>query len=148
MEFAPLSYLWDSLTVWHVCIWIGLTITFEMAVRKRSISKGPFVRTCFTALLLAISYGLFALLLGQVFGDTYPAAQLWPSGLVLGGLFTALGFLGDRFSEQPKNFPTWAAVIGVIIGANFYAFGLWLLPRVVGFGLIDVPKLAWGVQLP
>ncbi|NQX95322.1 MAG: hypothetical protein HRT64_10480, partial [Erythrobacter sp.] len=131
-------------TVWHVGIWIGLTITFEMAVRKRSISKGSFARTCFTALLLAISYGLFALLLGQVFGDTYPAAQLWPSGLVLGGLFTALGFLGDRFSEQPKNFPTWAAVIG----ANFYAFGLWLLPRVVGFGLIDVPKLAWGVQLP
>ena len=148
MEFAPLSYLWDSLTVWHVCIWIGLTITFEMAVRKRSISKGSFERTCFTALLLAISYGLFALLLGQLFGDTYPAAQLWPSGLVLGGLFTASAFLGDRFSEQPKNFPTWAAVISVIIGANFYAFGLWLLPRVVGFGLIDVPKLAWGVQLP
>ena len=65
MEFAPLIYLWDSLTVWHVGIWIGLTIAFEMAVRKRSISKGSFVRTCFTALLLAISYGLFALLLGQ-----------------------------------------------------------------------------------
>ena len=148
MEFAPLSYLWDGLTVWHVCIWIGLTITFEMAVRKRSISLSSFKRTCFTALLLAISYGLVALLFGQVFGDTYPAAQLWPSGLVLGGLFTALRFLSDRFSKQPKNFPTWFAVIAVIISANFYAFGLWLLPRVVGFGLIYVPKLAWGVQLP
>ena len=76
MEFAPLIYLWDGLTVWHVCVWIGLTITFEMAVRKRWISLSSFPRTCFTALLLAICYGLFALLLGQVFGDKYPAAQL------------------------------------------------------------------------
>ena len=147
MEFAPLSYLWDSLTLWHLGIWIGFTITFEMAVRRRSIPKGSFAHTCFIALLLAIFYGLFALLFGQVFGDKYPAAELWPSGLVLGGLLTSLVFLGDRFSEQPKNFPTWFALIGVVISANFYAFGLWLLPRMVGLGLIDFPKLPWGVQL-
>ncbi|WP_298309090.1 hypothetical protein [uncultured Erythrobacter sp.] len=147
MEFAPLNYLWDSLTIWHLAIWIGFMITFEMAVRQKSKLRVSFARIFLTALLLAIIYGLFALLFGQLFGDKYTAAELWPSGMVLGGLLTSIGFFGDLFSEQRNGFPTWFAVLGIVIGANFCAFGLWLLPRIVGLGLIDFPRFSWGVQL-
>jgi hypothetical protein len=35
----------------------------------------------------------------------------------------------------------------IAVGAAFFTFALWLLPRMADFGLIDYPELAWGVHL-
>jgi hypothetical protein len=94
-------------------------------------------------ILLAIAYGVFALIFGQTFGDKYSWSQLWPSGVVLGGSFGALLF-ADRSATRP---PTAFVLFGVAVAALFYTFCIWLFPRIIGFGLIDFPQLSWGVHL-
>ncbi len=97
--------------------------------------------------LTAIVYGLCALLFGQVFGDRFPLADILPTGFLLGMGIMAVpmltGWLDD--TKKPPSFRF--AVFGMVVSGFFYGFCLWLLPRVVGLGLIDWPKLSWGVQL-
>ncbi|MEY4838807.1 MAG: hypothetical protein RLZZ475_2666 [Pseudomonadota bacterium] len=148
MEFAPLAYLWGTLTVWHMAIWIVLPllmgVVLSLCVGQPVLWKTLLWKTLPLHLaVLAIAYGIFALIFGQVFGDKYSWSQLWPSGTVLGGSFGALVFF-ERSANRP---PTAFGLIGVAMAAVFYTFCIWLFPRILGFGLIDFPRYAWAVHL-
>ncbi len=144
MEFAPLAYVWGTLTVWHVAVWLAFAILQGVVLPLRYGGSVNWFSLPFFLIMLAIFYGIFALMFGQLFGDKYSWSQLWPSGVLLGGSFGALVFARTRSSIRP---PVAFALLGVVLAAAFYTFCLWLLPRIVGFGLIDWPKFSWGVQL-
>ena len=148
-RFEPLGYVASTFTAWH---WvIGSTLLLLIGV-VLPIANGETIKWSwvpFAALALVSMYAIMALMFGQVFGDKYPFRMIWPSGLILGALFSALPMLqlalpsnGDTASP-----PRWFAILAVFIGANFFAIALWLLPRMVGFGLFEIPKLSWGVKL-
>ncbi|MBI1402159.1 MAG: hypothetical protein GC147_02965 [Porphyrobacter sp.] len=143
MEFAPLAYLWGTLTVWHVAIWIAFLLLMGVVLQLRADKPVLWKVLPLYLIILAIAYGIFALIFGQIFGDKYSWSQLWPSGALLGGSFGALIF-ADRSATRP---PAAFALVGVAFAAVFFTFCIWLFPRVIGFGLIDFPKAAWGVQL-
>ncbi len=147
MEFAPLGYLWRSLTVWHLLIWIGVTLALFFFLRRKENQSPPLSWIPLAAASLALLFAIFALIIGQIFGANYSAMQIWPSGMVIGGLFAMLAFLQSRISDQAKDLPIWLMIAGVVIAGNFNAFCIWLFPRIMGFGLIDFPRLSWGVQL-
>jgi hypothetical protein len=143
MEFAPLAYVWGTLTLWHMAIWIAFPLLMGVVLKLRA--DGPVLWKVLSLYLtiLAIAYGIFTLIFGQIFGDKYSWSQLWPSGALLGGSFGALLFT-DRSASRP---PVAFVLLGVTVAAGFYTFCIWLFPRIIGFGLIDFPKLSWGVQL-
>ncbi len=143
MDFAPLAYVWGTLTVWQMVIWIAFPLLMGVVLPMRAGTPVLWKVLPLYLIILAIAYGIFALIFGQVFGDKYSWSQLWPSGAVLGGSFGALLF-ADRSATRP---PTAFVLFGVVLAAVFYTFCIWLFPRILGFGLIDVPKFAWGVQL-
>lgn len=105
--------------------------------------------------MLPMFYAMTSLVVGQLFGDHYSWSQVWPSGLMLGALVSSNFALWiARAIWQAKNKRLQLLALGsfvVPLAAGF--FGLffsvawWLLPRVVGLGLIDFPKLSWGVQV-
>jgi hypothetical protein len=144
MDFAPLAYIWGTLTIWHIAIWLALSLLVGVVMPLRFGGSVNWLLLPMFLYMLAIVYGIFALMFGQVFGNTYSWSQIWPSGALLGGAFGALLFVPNG-SSKPSPFPF--ALFGVVVAAAFYTFCLWLFPRIAGFGLIDFPKLAWGVQL-
>ncbi|MEE4201918.1 hypothetical protein [Erythrobacter sp.] len=105
-------------------------------------SRIPLVLWIFAGL-----YAIFALLLGQVFGEFFPFSSLWPSGLIVGAAFAApvlaMSFPPRTSKQAPRLFRAFA----ILVSALFFTFALWLLPRMVGLGLIDLPNLSWGVRL-
>jgi hypothetical protein len=143
MEFAPLAYLWGTLTVWHLAVWLAFPVLVGVVLPLRAGKPVLWKVLSLFLILLAIGYGIFALIFGQVFGDKYSWSQLWPSGALLGGSFGALLF-SDRSATRP---PTAFVLFGVAMAAVFYTFCIWLFPRILGFGLIDFPKYAWAVHL-
>jgi len=148
-RFEPLGYVAATLTTWHfviggaflMLIGVVMPLANGEAIKWSWLPIGGFA-------IISI-YALFVLLFGQVFGDKYPFGMIWPSGVIVGAVFSALPFLIALFnsSDQSSSPPTWFAAVGVFIGANFFAIGLWLLPRMVGFGFFELPKLSWGVKL-
>ena len=143
MEFAPLAYLWGTLTVWHVAIWIAFPLLMGVVLQLLADEPVLWKALPLYLIILAIVYGIFALIFGQIFGDKYSWSQLWPSGALLGGSFGALLFV-DR---SAKGLPTALGLFGVAMAAVFFPFCIWLFPRTVGFGLIDFPRYAWAVHL-
>lgn len=141
-RFVPLLYVWDTLTVWHLAIWIAVPIVFGVVLPLRD--GRPVVRRWLAAGLpvLAIAYAVLAIATGQMFGDTFTLAALWRSTALLGGVAVCLLLAG---SERRPPWPISLAF--VIFGAAFVTFALWLLPRVAGLGLIDFPEASWGVHL-
>lgn len=96
-------------------------------------------------------YCLAAPTVGQLFGDKYPFAMVWPSALVLGCLL-AVGFVTFALVSEGKPLNLELAGLGIFAVAFFSAgialfvcFAYYLMPRVGG--LIAYPKMSWGVQL-
>ncbi|MEM6907461.1 MAG: hypothetical protein AAF494_02175 [Pseudomonadota bacterium] len=120
-----------------------------MSINLIQNSRSPVsVRELVTLLwMLAMQYGLACLMVGQAFGDKYPFATVFPTGLWFGAGFCALLFLSNKKDVEHTPFPAWFAAFGMILGSAFFGCAVWLLPRMVGLGLIDIPKLSWGVQL-
>jgi hypothetical protein len=144
MDFAPLAYIWGTLTIWHILIWLALSLLVGVVVPRRFGCLVSGLSLPMFLYMLAIAYGIFALMFGQVFGNTYSWSQIWPSGALLGGAFGALAFSPKGLSQ---SLPLPVALFSIAMSAAFFAVGLWLLPRMVGLGPIDWPKLSWGVQL-
>lgn len=103
--------------------------------------------------MLVWMYLLAAPLVGQLFGDKYPFAAVWPSALVLAGIMSA-AFVGFALTSEGKPLTLEFALFGGFAFV-FAAMGLtlfvciahYVMPRAAGFGLIDWPKLSWGVQV-
>ena len=143
-EFAPFAYLWGTLTVWHMALWLAFPVMIGVVLPLRA--NEPIIWKVLPIALImgATFYGIFALIFGQIFGDKYTWSQLWPSGALLGGSFGALIFVPNGSSKQP---PFAFSLIGVAVAAAVYTICMWLFPRIAGFGLFDFPKLSWGVHL-
>ena len=143
MELAPLAYVWSTLTEWHVAIWIAFPLLMGAVLPLRAGKPVLWKVLPLYLIILAIAYGVFALIFGQIFGDKYSWSQLWPSGALLGGSFGALLF-ADRSASRP---PIAFVLLGVTVAAGFYTFCIWFFPRFIGLGLIDFPEASWGVHL-
>jgi len=144
MVFLPLQYALGSVTIWHLLIWLALSASPLISAEARSILRRFYIVANF-ALLIAVPYFWVAPIVGQLFGDKFTWAQIWPSGFVLGTVFSLAGAL--HFSKQSKG----AGIAIIALGIPFYGFGMsaasWAIPRIAGWGVIDLPKMAWGVSL-
>lgn len=141
-RFVPLLYVWDTLTVWHVAIWLAVPIVVGVVLPSRD--GRPIMWAWFVGALplLAIAYAVLAIAAGQLFGDKFTLAALWRSTALLGGVSVGLLLAGSR------QRPPWPVnLFFVAAGAGFVTFALWFLPRAAGLGLIDFPEASWGVHL-
>lgn len=144
MEFAPLFYVAGTLTVWHLAVWLTISALVGIVLPLRDSRPIRWTWLPIYMLLLVVMYGIIILLFGQTFGDKFTLATLWPTSALLGGLFVGLSILSSDPESRP---PSGLALAFSLIGPAFFTFALWLLPRMVGLGLIDFPKLSWGVHL-
>ena len=141
-RFVPLLYVWDTLTVWHLAFWLAVPVLLGIVMPLRA--GRPIIWAWFAAGLpmLAIAYTMLAIATGQLFGDTFPLSALWRSTALLGGLYVGMLLAG---SDRRPPLPISLAFVAV--GAGFFTFALWFLPRAAGLGLIDFPEAPWGVHL-
>lgn len=81
-QFVPLRYVLGTLTIWH-----GVALLAIMApnlyAHVSSAAAQPRLETSLPGLFLlgfavVWMYCLAALVLGQLFGDKFPFAQVWP----------------------------------------------------------------------
>lgn len=148
MSFEPLHWLIGTLTPWHLVIWVALAALPSIVIPL--VTKQKF-RPAFLAAVLwmfACLYGIFGLVLGQLFGDKYDYLEILPIGFLFGAAFMLLPATGHFLSKDPRNAPSLGfTLFGAVFGGLFFGSCTWLFPRVVGFGLIEFPKYSWGVQL-
>jgi CHASE2 domain-containing sensor protein len=98
-------------------------------------------------------YLVAAPVVGQLFGDKYPFAAVWPSALLLASMMSA-AFVGFALTKEGKPMTMEFALFGVFAFV-FFTMGLtlfvclahYVMPRAAGLGMINWPKLSWGVQL-
>lgn len=148
MSFEPLEWVISTLTAWHFAIWLGLaalpTVILPL-VTSQQIKLAFFPAFLW---MLACVYGIFSLMFGQLFGDNYGYLEVLPAGFLFGAGFMLLLFFGELVTQDSKkNSSVGFALFGVVFGGVFFGSCTWILPRVIGFGLIDFPKYSWGVQL-
>lgn len=144
MDFAPLFYVVGTLTVWHLAVWLTIPALVGIVLPLRDGRPILWAWLPIYMLLLVVMYGIMILAFGQVFGDKFTLAPLWPTSALLGGLFVGLSIFSSDLASRP---PSGLALVFSLIGAAFFTFALWLLPRMAGLGLMDFPKLSWGVHL-
>jgi hypothetical protein len=142
--FVPLFYVWDTLTPWHIAVWLAVPALVGIVLPLRAGRPVMWAWLPSALLVLAIVYALLAIAIGQVFGDKFTLAALWPSTALLGGLFLGLSFVGIDPARRP---PVGLMLAFIAVGAVFFTFALWFLPRFSGLGLIDFPDASWGVHL-
>lgn len=143
-RFVPLLYVWDTLTLWHAAIWLAVPVLIGIVLPlrgKRPIKWGWLARAL---LALAVMYALLAIVIGQLFGDTFTLAALWPSSALLSTLLVGMLIASAGPGQRP---PLGIAIAFVVAVAAFFSCALWFLPRAVGLGLIDFPEASWGVHL-
>lgn len=157
MEFAPLRYVIGTLTIWHGVALLAIMSPNAYAYVTSTAAK-PALESSLPGLFLfsfmvVWMYFLGALVLGQMFGDKFPFAQVWPSALALGFSMSvvfvacALAIDGKALTGELVLFSVFAIAFFTLGLALFACTAIFLMPRAVGFGLVDFPKLSWGVQL-
>lgn len=157
MEFAPLRYAFGTVTIWHGLVLLGL-IGLNVRAFVSDSSEGSVFHSSLTGLMLSCflivwMYLVAAPTVGQLFGDKYPFAAVWPSALALASMMSA-AFVAFALTSEGKTLTLEFALFGVFAFV-FAAVGLtlfvciahYVMPRAAGFGLIDWPKASWGVQL-
>ena len=155
ISFEPFEWVLSTLTAWHLAAWAAFFGLSVFAKPKSKEAMPIHLRVWGGIVLLPIVYCLGALMLGQLFGEKYAWTQLWPSGFALAAIFSTFivaHLVPDFWSKRGRRGEI--AVLGfmgvpifVIQFGLFFTFAWWALPRIAGFGLIDFPKLSWGVQL-
>lgn len=156
MEFAPLRYAIGTVTIWHGLVLLGL-----IGLNVRAFVDGSARESVFHSTLPGLLLGCFmfvwmylfaAPLVGQLFGDKYPFAAVWPSALVIAAMMSA-AFVGFALTSESKPMTLEFALFGgfafVFFTAGltlFVCIAHYVMLRAAGFGLIDWPKFSWGVQ--
>ena len=148
MTFEPLVYAFRSLTWVHAVIYVLLVI-LPVVFPARDTSN-PFVNLPASAIMIAAAYFLFAPVVGQIFGDKFAFRQVWPSSAVLGAIFAAI-LVGVAYFSEPRTsspgFLIFAFLAsGLFLGLVLNLF-LYVAPRAVGWGIVEMPKASWGVAL-
>jgi hypothetical protein len=151
----PLQWVIGTLTVWHYAI-LAVFMAINAWPWPKVEGTLPLpVRLWASIVIPTVLYTMASLVVGQIVGDRYTWSMLWPAGLGLGAVFATIVLsvlLDGVWSTQGRQTrPALMLVIAIPLTTAF--FGLfftcvwWLFPRIIGFGLIDFPKLSWGVQL-
>ena len=157
MEFAPLRYAWNAITIWHfvalAAFMAPTTWSYVSGRAPESSVTSEFGGLLFFAFMICWMYFLIAPVMGQIFGDKFSFSAVWPSSIVLGvamsAAFVTFGFSRgtEVFTTELQGFALIAFVFfSVFLGLALNLF-LWLAPRMVGYGVVDFPKLSWGVQV-
>ena len=157
MEFAPLRYAWNTVTIWHFVALAAFMApaTWSYLSGRASVTSvtSEFGGLLFFTFMICWMYFLMAPIIGQIFGDKFSFSAVWPSSIVLGVAMSA-AFVTFSFSRDTEAFTTELlgfallafAFFSVFLGVALNAF-LWLAPRMVGYGVVNFPKLSWGVQV-
>jgi hypothetical protein len=146
-----------TITIWHVVALLAIMSPAAYAYLTGNSGKTT-LETSFPGLVLfsfavVWMYCLAALVLGQLFGDKFPFAQVWPSALALGFSMAAVFMVcvlvldGKALTGELALFAIFAIGFFTLGLALFACIVVYAMPRVVGYGFTDFPKLAWGVQL-
>lgn len=155
MSFEPIEWVLSTLTPWHFAAWLAF---FGLSVPAMPKNKEPmpiYLRIWAGIVLLPIAYCMVGLVVGQLFGDKYSWARLWPSSFALATIVSTFFvvhlvpaiWLGRGRRGELLTLGFIAVSAAVVFFGLFFASAWWALPRMAGFGLIDFPKLSWGVQL-
>ncbi|MEM6857927.1 MAG: hypothetical protein AAF559_08655 [Pseudomonadota bacterium] len=142
MRFEPLAYVLSTLTLWHGVIMIALVSLMHFIGPITNGAPIEWTRIPATVAMLASVCGIFTPSAGQLVGDNYPATTLWPTAFVFGAVFTSIPFWSSD-TDAPVGF----AIFSIVFGANFFAAAIWLAPQFLDVGIIDFPRLPWGVRL-
>ncbi len=148
MSLAPLRYAASTITIWHVGLYLGLVALEGFASSNGAAgSPSPFPGLLLTSFFIAWMYALAAPLVGQMFGDKYPFAKVWPTALVLGcalaGVTAMVSLLvGGTASVLPAAFDFLLLSAALTL---LTCFALYVLPRLPG----PMPRRRqrWGVRL-
>ena len=157
MAFAPIRYAIGTVTIWHglvLLVLIGLNIrAYIDGSAQVSVFHSNLPGLLLGCFMFAWMYLLAAPLVGQLFGDKYPFAAVWPSAVVIAALMSA-AFVGFALTSEGKPMTVQFALLGgfafvifTAVLALFVCIVHYVMPRTAGFGLIDFPKTSWGVQL-
>jgi hypothetical protein len=157
MDFPPLRYAVGTVTIWHGLVLLGL-IGLNVRAFLEGSSQGSVFHATLPGLLLGCftivwMYLIVAPVVGQLFGDKYPFAAVWPSALVLASTMSA-AFVSFALTSEGRPMTLEFALFGgfaFVFAATgltlFVCIAHYVMPRAAGFGLIDWPKTSWGVQL-
>ena len=153
MKFAPLSYVWSTVTIWHLIVFgVLLAVVAWPASTERSGTRRLAPRVSYAAVVLFFLYVIGAIVLGQAFGDKFSFSQLWPTSIVMGFLSSLIFVSSVMIAEEGRLGWGMAAATSVVLTAfNGLALCLvfFLLPRMVGwFGVVELPIFSWAVSLP
>lgn len=150
MSFEPLLYAWRSITLVHILLLSAIVILPELFPAAGRADPNPTMRFAINAILLTAAYFLFAPMVGQIFGDKYSFAQVWPSSAALGMVFTGILF-ATAYSTEPQSSPIGFLIVGFLALSLFLGLALnlflYVAPRAVGWGIVEWPKAPWGVEL-
>ena len=142
MRFEPLAYVLSTLTLWHGVVMAAILALMHFVGPITIGAPIEWTRIPSTLAVLASVCGIFTLILGQLVGDNYPAKTLWPTALLFGAVFSSIPFWSPN-TDAPAGF----AIFSIAFGANFLAAVIWLAPRFLDIGIVDFPRLPWGVRL-
>ena len=152
MEFAPLRYTIQSITIWHFVILFWIAVPFLWSVGSAIATGTPLAAHLYDLIevlgLLSALYFVVAPLVGQVYGDTYPRNAIEPSAFVVGAIFAAvLALLVFLHIQDPLASRAFSALIAFGVAAPFMSivilFAWWAGPR-----MVNKPsrKRSWGVK--
>ncbi|NVE95984.1 hypothetical protein [Altererythrobacter lutimaris] len=147
MSFEPLVWLIGTLTPWHFVIWFSLA-GIPAVVIPLATSQKPKLSVLVQVLwILGCLYGLFGLMLGQLYGDKYGFLEVLPTGFLFGLAFMLTPLFGLLSLSRTSNDGLDGCFVAASpIGGMFFGSCTWVFPRIIGFGLIDFPRYSWAVQ--
>ncbi|MEX0342252.1 MAG: hypothetical protein AB3N06_06680 [Erythrobacter sp.] len=150
MELLPLKYAASTVTKYHVIV-ILLACALPLVTGTSNRISRDFAQILITALAFVLIYAWAAPIIGQIYGDKFSWSQAWPSGFVLAFAFMVWGCLSFWTQGAGGNGLAIAAsfflTLGTVFFGSFFSATYWLLPRAVGWGVVEFSRKAWGVSL-
>lgn len=152
MYFEPIRYVWSTISFWHVAIWLGLSVINGWGIISLGSAYGdgllPWIHVSLGTLSLVWGYMLLAIIVGQIFGEKFTFSEVWPTSAVL-GLLLAAGFVSFVLTTSSNRLELSSSVFVFVVFAVFLGLTLnlflYVMPRMVGLGIIELPKMPWGV---
>ena len=152
MSFAALEYVLSTITVWHMAI-LASFLALVAWPRQNANGEMPYFLRLHAGFLAPVAfYFMMSLAAGQIFGAKLSWSDLWPSCSVASSVMatwflvpTAAAAWSDK-SLGMLGFSLFATIFATLFFGAILSAMLWLVPRAIGFGIIDFPRYAWAVQ--
>ena len=148
MELLPLKYAASTMSKYHFIV-LALVAAISLWNGSADRQGGAILHAAIAVAGITLVYFWIAPIVGQAFGDKFTWSQVWPSGFIVALLLMAWGNLG--FWLRDSEYPLSAALFFLTVGTSLFGLvisaSFWLMPRVVGSGVVDFAKKSWGVSL-